>query len=98
MHARTESRVGPAYTNHASWRRKTRHLSAASRSPMNFLALALFFFLAQDTPPPASVEGIVVKLGSSELLAGATVELHAERTTERLVPDRRPESLLSRAV
>jgi carboxypeptidase family protein len=60
-------------------------------------ALALFLFFAQNTPQPASVEGIVVKLGSSEPLAGAKVELHAERS-ERLGPDRTPESLVSTAV
>jgi hypothetical protein len=59
-------------------------------------ALALFLFLAQNTPQPASVEGIVVKLGSSEPLAGAKVELHAERT-ERLGPERTPESFVSTA-
>ena len=59
-------------------------------------ALALFLFFAQNTPQPASVEGIVVKLGSSEPLAGAKVELHAERT-ERLGPERTPESFVSTA-
>jgi Carboxypeptidase regulatory-like domain len=39
---------------------------------------------------PASVDGVVIKMGSGEPIAGATVQLHAEKASEETVPDGTP--------
>src|SRR4051794_38651220 len=58
---------------------------------MNILALMLSLLVAQTA---ASVEGVVVKMGSSEPLAGIRVELHLERAEDRSAgrSDVRPET------
>jgi hypothetical protein len=55
---------------------------------MNILILMLSAFMAQGA---ASVEGVVVKMGSGEPIAGARVELHPEKGGEPS-GDRRPET------
>jgi hypothetical protein len=52
-----------------------------------FMSLLLALSIQQA---PASVDGVVIKMGSGEPIAGATVQLHAEKAPDEKVPDGTP--------